>query len=160
MRGDRTGREGTDIQRVRVNQTLELSKLTLGHFRCHKRSGLTTKKIARKLVGNRSNHTALLAQKREWTAARQEDIKRSGSGACRTAIRILSCISLGDDRIRECCIDPMTVDVDPNQPELLERHFGHPFKFTLGVKGESNIQLFRMKFLIFPPHGRIGPTGP
>ena len=158
--GDRAGREGTGIQRVWVNQTFELGELTLGQLGLHKCSGLMTKKITVKLVGDCNNHTALLTQKRKWTATRQQDIERTGPGICGTAIRILGFIPLGDDRIRKRCIDLMTFDVDPDQPRLLERHFGHPFKFTLGIKGDSNIPLFRMKFLIFPPHGRIGPTGP
>ena len=160
MRRDRARREGTNIQRVWVKQTFELSELSVGQLSGHKCCGLATKKLTGKLVGDCNNHTALLTQKRKWAATRQEDVVRSGPSICRTAIRILGFMSLGDNRIRERCIDLMTFDVDPNQPELLERHFGHPFRFTLRIKGDSNIPLFRMKFLIFPPHGRIGPTGP
>ena len=145
---------------VCVNQTFELGELSLGQLSGHKCNGLATKKITGKLIGDCNNHTALLAQKRKWAATRQEDVVRSGPNICRTAIRILGFISLGDNRIRERCIDLMTFDVNPNQPKLLERNFGHLFELTLGIKGDSNIPRFPIKFLIFPPHGRIAPTGP
>ena len=145
---------------VWVNSAFELSEISLSPFGGHQCNGLATEKIAGKLVGNCRNHTTVFTQEREWATARQEDVGRSGSSVCSTAICILGVISLCDNRVRVCGVDLVTFNIHPNQPKLVERDFGHPFKLVIGFKRNSNFPLFGIVLLIFPPQRRIANTGP
>ena len=89
MTRDRARREGTIIQRVWVKQTFELSELSLGQLSGHKCGGLATKKLTGKLVVDCNNHTALLTQKRKWTATKQERIS-SGLGLAFAELQYVS----------------------------------------------------------------------